>query len=100
MITDNTKAIFRNASKATESFVREAISVFPKLNTKRVLTADLSANDIKLINWAKKHGITTPTEIRETVGASFNKKAPPTNKEIEGVIKGLITKPTGKFKKS
>ena len=31
MITDNTKTIFRNASKATESFVREAISVFPKI---------------------------------------------------------------------
>ena len=61
--------------------------------------ADLSANDIKLINYGKKHGLTTPTEIRETVGAGFNKKAPPTNKEIEGVIKGLITKPTGIFKK-
>ena len=97
MITDNTKTIFRNASKATESFVREAISVFPKLNTKRVLTADLSANDIKLINWAKKHGITTPTEIRETVGAGFNKKKPPSDAEIKGVLEGTITKPTGIF---
>tara|TARA_R100000687_G_C6359674_1_gene122806 strand:- start:277 stop:579 length:303 start_codon:yes stop_codon:yes gene_type:complete len=100
MINLDLKKIFNAASKKNESFVREAISVFPKLNTKRVLTADLSANDIKLINYAKKHGLTSSSEIRETVGAGFNKKAPPTDKEIEGVIKGLITKPTGKFKKS
>jgi hypothetical protein len=60
-------------------------------------TADLSSNDIKLINWAKKHNITTPTEIRETVGASFNKDKPPTDEEIEAVIKGTTTKPTGIF---
>ena len=100
MITDNTKAIFRDASKATERFVREAISVFPKIEIKKTLMADLSANDIKLINYAKKHGLTSSSEIRETVGAGFNKEKPPTDKEIEGVIKGLITKPTGKFKKS
>ena len=100
MITENTKTIFRDAAKKTEAFAREAISVFPKIEIKKTLMADLSANDIKLINYAKKHGLTSPSEIRETVGAGFNKKAPPTNKEIEGVIKGLITKPTGKFKKS
>ena len=100
MITENTKTIFRSAAKKTEAFAREAISVFPKIEVKKTLMADLSANDIKLINYAKKHGLTSPSEIRETVGAGFNKKAPPTNKEIEGVIKGLITKPTGKFKKS
>ena len=65
----------------------------------RIKVADLSANDIKLIKYGKKHGLKTVSEIRETVGTGFNKKAPPTNKEIEGVIKGLITKPTGKFKK-
>ena len=99
MINPDLKKIFNAASKKNESFVREAISVFPKLNTKRVLTEDLSANDIKLINYAKKHGLTSSSEIRETVGAGFNKEKPPTDKEIEGVIKGLITKPTGKFKK-
>ena len=31
MITENTKKIFNNAAKATERFVREAISVFPKI---------------------------------------------------------------------
>ena len=31
MITDNTKKIFNNAAKENEKFVREAISVFPKI---------------------------------------------------------------------
>ena len=63
----------------------------------KTLVADLSKNDIKLINYGKKHGLTTPTEINETVGASFNKKKPPTDAEIKGVIKGTIKKPTGIF---
>jgi hypothetical protein len=63
----------------------------------KTLVADLSKNDIKLINYGKKHGLTTPTEIRETVGSGFNKKKPPTNDEIKGVIKGTIKKPTGIF---
>ena len=63
----------------------------------KTLVADLSKNDIKLINYGKKHGLTTPVEIRETVGSGFNKKKPPTDKEIKGVIKGTITKPTGIF---
>jgi len=63
----------------------------------RTLVADLSANDIKLIKWGKKRGQTTTTAIKETVGAGFNKKKPPTDKEIEGVLKGTITKPTGIF---
>jgi|TARA_R100001530_G_scaffold69002_2_gene48998 hypothetical protein len=99
MITDNTKKIFNNAGKETERFVREVISVFPKDQPHETLVADLSANDIKLITKAKKHGITDTSEVRGTVGAGFNKEAPPTDKEISGVIQGLITKPTGKFKK-
>ncbi len=63
----------------------------------KTLVADLSKNDIKLIKYGKKHGMTTPTEIRETVGPGFNKKKPPTDDEIKGVIKGTITKPTGIF---
>ena len=63
----------------------------------KTLVADLSKNDIKLIKYGKKHGMTTPTEIRETVGPGFNKKKPPTDTEIKGVIKGTITKPTGIF---
>jgi hypothetical protein len=59
--------------------------------------ADLSANDIKLINYGKKHGMTTPTEIKETVGAGFNQKKPPTDAEIKGVLEGTITEPTGIF---
>ena len=31
MIIDNTKKIFNNAAKENEKFVREAISVFPKI---------------------------------------------------------------------
>ena len=31
MITENTKKIFNAASKKNEAFVREAISVFPKI---------------------------------------------------------------------
>ena len=99
MITENTKKIFSNAAKATERFAREAISVFPKIDTERVLMADVSTNDIKLIKYAKKHGLTTVTEVKETVGAGFNKKAPPSDAEIKGVLSGKIKKPTGIFKK-
>jgi len=59
--------------------------------------ADLSANDIKLINKGKKYGLTTPTEIRETVGPGFNQEKPPTDAEIKGVLEKTITKPTGIF---
>ena len=99
MITPDLKKIFSAASKKNEVFVREAISVFPKLDTERVLMADVSTNDIKLIKYAKKHGLTTVTEVKETVGAGFNKKAPPSDAEIKGVLSGKIKKPTGIFKK-
>ena len=100
MINRDLKTIFNNASKNNEVFVREAISVFPKVDTdERVLTADLSANDIKLINYAKKHGLTKVKEVKETVGAGFNTKAPPSDAEIKGVLSGKIKKPTGIFKK-
>jgi len=59
--------------------------------------ADLSANDIKLINYGKKSGLTTPTEIKEILGVGFNKEKPPTDEEIKGVLEGTITKPTGIF---
>ena len=97
MINPDLKKIFNAASKKNEAFVREAISVFPKVDTEGVLMADLSVNDIRMIQKAKKHGLTTVTEIKETVGAGFNKKKPPTDKEIKGVLKGTITKPTGIF---
>jgi len=99
MITPNLKDIFNKAAKSNERFVREAISVFPRVDTERVLVADLSTNDIKLIKYAKKHGLTTVTEVKETVGAGFNKKAPPSDAEIKGVLSGKIKKPTGIFKK-
>ena len=63
----------------------------------RMEVADLSANDIKLIKYGKKHGLTTPKEIREILGESFNKEKPPTNEEIQGVLEGTVTKPTGIF---
>ena len=39
MITDNTKKIFYNAAKENAKFVREAISVFPKVNVKKAIEA-------------------------------------------------------------
>ena len=51
MITDNTKTIFRNASKATESFVREAISVFPKIEvTKKKIVSNKKLKNILQYN--------------------------------------------------
>ena len=90
-------ALTESDSKNKKSYGndREAL----KVKAKRVLDADLSANDIKLINYGKKHGLTNVSEIKETVGAGFNKKAPPTDAEIKGVLEGKIKKPTGIFKK-
>jgi|TARA_B100000029_G_scaffold452466_1_gene477685 hypothetical protein len=46
MITDNTKKIFNNAAKANEKFVREAISVFPKIELNTDIK-NISKNNIK-----------------------------------------------------
>ena len=90
-------ALTESDSKNKKSYGndREAL----KVKAKRVLVADLSANDIKLIKYGKKHGLKTVSEIRETVGAGFNKEAPPSDAEIKGVLEGVIKKPTGMFKK-
>ena len=101
MIKDNTKTIFRNASKATESFVREAISVFPKVNPERIKLVDVSSSDIKIIKdfkFNKNQDGEGARDVIEMSGKKLNSTIK--NKEIAGVIKGLITKPTGKFKKS
>ena len=90
-------ALTESDGKKNKSYGNDRVAL--KAKSERVLIADLSANDIKLIKWGKKRGQTTVSAIKETVGAGFNKEAPPTDKEIEGVLKGLITKPTGKFKK-
>ena len=89
-------ALTESDSKNKKSYGndREAL----KVKAKRVLVADLSANDIKLINRGKKHGLNV-SEIKETLGAGFNKEAPPTDAEIKGVLDGTIKKPTGIFKK-
>ena len=101
MITENTKAIFRNAAKKTEAFAREAISVFPKVDTERIKLVDVSASDIKIIKDFKFNKNQEGSGAREIINMS-GKELNPTIKdiEIEGVIKGLITRPTGKFKKS
>ena len=99
MITPDLKKIFNAASKKNEVFVREAISVFPKVDTERVLKADLSTNDLKLLLKAKKSGYKDAEEVQLIMGHAFNRKVPPTIKEIKGVLSGKITKPTGKFKK-
>ena len=90
-------ALTESDSKNKKSYGndREAL----KVKAKRVLVADLSANDIKLINKTKASGFTNPEEIREIFGHGFNKKAPPTDAEIKGVLEGKIKKPTGIFKK-
>ncbi len=46
MITDNTKKIFNNAAKENAKFVREAISVFPKIELNTDIK-NISKNNIK-----------------------------------------------------
>ena len=90
-------ALTESDGKKNKSYGNDKAAL--KAKAERVLVADLSANDIKLINWGKKRGQTTVTAIKETVGSGFNKKAPPTDAEIKGVLDGTIKKPTGIFKK-
>ena len=89
-------ALTESDGKKNKSYGNDKIAL--KAKAERMLVADLSANDIKLINYAKKHGLNV-SEIKETVGSGFNKKAPPTDAEIKGVLDGTIKKPTGIFKK-
>ena len=100
MISENTKIIFNTAAKRNEAFVREAISVFPKVDTKRIKLADVSASDIKLIKSFKFNKAQEGSSARDVIKMSGQELNPTIeDKEIEGVIKGLIIKPTGKFKK-
>ena len=89
-------ALTESDSKNKKSYGNDKAAL--KAKAERVLVADLSANDIKLIKRGKKHGLNV-SEIKETLGISFNKKAPPTDAEIKGVLEGVIKKPTGMFKK-
>jgi hypothetical protein len=89
-------ALTESDGKKNKSYGNDKAAL--KAKAERVLVADLSANDIKLINYGKKHGLNV-SEIKETVGSGFNKKAPPTDAEIKGVLDGTIKKPTGIFKK-
>ena len=50
MITENTKKIFNAASKKNEAFVREAISVFPKID----IAQNISNKKIKKLLKDKK----------------------------------------------
>ena len=90
-------ALTDSDGKKNKSYGNDRVAL--KAKSERVLIADLSANDIKLINKAKASGFTNPEEIREIFGHGFNKKAPPTDKEIESVVKVKIKKPTGLFEK-
>ena len=90
-------ALTDSDGKKNKSYGNDRVAL--KAKSERVLIADLSANDIKLINKAKASGFTNPEEIREIFGHGFIKKAPPTDKEIESVVKGKIKKPTGLFEK-
>jgi len=89
-------ALTESDGKKNKSYGNDKAAL--KAKAERVLVADLSANDIKLINYGKKHGLNV-SEIKETVGSGFNKKAPPTDAEIKSVLDGTIKKPTGIFKK-
>ena len=101
MINPDLKKIFNAASKKNEAFVREAISVFPKVNTKRIKLVDVSASDIKIIKGFRFNKVQEGSGARDVIKMSGQELNPTIeNKEIEGVIKGLIKKPTGKFKKS
>ena len=100
MISENTKIIFNNAAKKTEAFAREAISVFPKIDIGKTKLVDVSAKDIKIIKSFKFNKTQEGSSARDIIKTS-GKKLNPTikDKEIEGVIKGIIKKPTGIFKK-
>ena len=101
MISENAKIIFNNASKNNEIFVREAISVFPKVDTKRIKLADVSASDIKIIKDFRFNKDQEGSSARDVIKMSGQELNPTIeDKEIEGVIRGLIKKPTVKFKKS
>jgi len=101
MITPDLKKIFNVASKKNEAFVREAISVFPKVDTERIKLVDVSASDIKIIKGFRFNKTQEGSSARDVIKMSGQKLNPTIkDKEIEGVIKGLIIKPTGKFKKS
>jgi hypothetical protein len=90
-------ALTESDGKKNKSYGNDRVAL--KAKSERVLIADLSADDIKLINKAKASGFTDPEEIREIFGHGFNKKAPPTNKEIKNVVEGKTKKPTGLFEK-
>jgi len=100
MITENTKTIFRNAAKKTEAFAREAISVFPKIDIEKTKLVDVSAKDIKIIKSFKFNKTQEGSSARDIIKTSGKKlNSTIKDKEIEGVIKGIIKKPTGIFKK-
>jgi len=105
MITPDLKKIFSAASKKNEVFVREAISVFPKLDTERVLMADVSKKDILVINQAKKRlnkadHTTKMIRTLEQGGLPLSTgEHGITDKEIKGVLEGTIKKPTGIHKR-
>ena len=100
MINPDLKKIFNAASEKTEIFAREAISVFPKVDTKRIKLVDVSASDIKIIKDFKFNKAQEGSSARDVIKMSGQELNPTIeDKEIEGVIKGLIIKPTGKFKK-
>jgi hypothetical protein len=100
MITENTKKIFSNAAKATEKFAREAISVFPKIDIEKTKLVDVSAKDIKIIKSFKFNKTQEGSSARDIIKMSGKKlNSTIKDKEIEGVIKGIIKKPTGIFKK-
>jgi len=105
MLTDNTKKIFNSASKATEVFIREAISVFPKLDTERIKLADVSKKDISVIKAAKKRlnkadHTTKMIRTLEQGGLPLSTgEHGITDQEIKGVLEGTIKKPTGIHKR-
>ena len=68
-----------------------------KAKAKRVLITDLSKSDIIKIKGLKRMGVTDPDEAKMFLEGQLNKKAPPTKKEIKGVLEGTIKKPTGIF---
>ena len=106
MINPDLKKIFNAAAKKNEFFVREAVSVFPKVDTdERVLTADVSKRDILVINQTKKrlnkadHTVEMIRTLEQGGLPLSTGEHGITDKEIKGVLEGTIKKPTGIHKR-
>ena len=94
-------ALTDSDGKKKKSYGNDRASL--KAKAERMLVADVSASDIKSINWAKNRLQTPDAQIMrdlEEGGLVLSKgEHGITDKEIKDVISGKIKKPTGIHKK-